>query len=489
MLSSEPKQLQFILNTIREHSYIRTVKGKVVVETNLVLKGKRVCPKAWQVVHNVSEDRWKSCKQKFIEGVITVTHKNRGRTGFRDKTTAAIGWMQFLFERIGDYMPHSSEIHLPCCYSKTSLHARMRSEFLDRGISDNGIICYDHFSRVWKMHLSEFKICKKSGFAKCATCTQLKELYEKATTNHERERINHLLKLHMEQVERERKRYHYHREKAEKEPEELLTIIIDGMDQNKTNLPNFMTEDKSSSNLLKLQTHITGSIVHTGVASGRIPFAHIDLNQIPHDSNLTMNILLEVLKEVKNHLAKVLYLQLDNCFRENKNRFLLSLMELMVEIDIFEEIYVSFLPVGHTHENVDQMFSKISARLQHNNTYTLNDLEDIVTASYTPPIKPRSLSKQPLFNIKEWLLPHMSGRMQGHSKPHNFRFHKVQGKAYMQYRLWCTDPWEPTTIDVNGEQVPGLKCLKTWRSFINHGESYHSASYMDIAVGFPTTEV
>ncbi|XP_006815072.2 uncharacterized protein LOC102804474 [Saccoglossus kowalevskii] len=461
MLPSETSQSQFILDTIREHSFTKTVKDKVVVETNLILKGKRVCPKSWQIVHNVTEDRWKSCKDKFIQGIITITHKNCGRTGSRDKTTAAIGWMRFLFERIGDYMPHNSEIHLPCCYSKTSLHARMRNEFLARGISENGIICYDHFTRVWKMHLPEFKICKKSGFAKCTICTNLKELYEKATTNFEREKINGLLKLHMDQVEKERKRYHYHREKAEKEPEELLTIIIDGMDQNKTDLPHLMTEDKATSNLLKLRTHITGSIVHTGVTSGKIPFAHIDVNQIPHDSNLTMNILLDVLSEVKTHLAKVLYLQLDNCFRENKNRFLLSLMELMVEINVFEEIFVSFLPVGHTHENVDQMFSKISTKLGHRNTYTIDDLEETVTASYTPPIKSCGLLKKPLYNIKDWLLPHITGKMQGHSKPHNFRFHKVGGRAYMQYRLWCTDKWQPTTIDANGDQVPGLRCLKS----------------------------
>nr|XP_006815072.1 PREDICTED: uncharacterized protein LOC102804474 [Saccoglossus kowalevskii] len=174
-----------------------------------------------------------------------------------------------------------------------------------------------------------------------------------------------------------------------------------------------------------------------------------------------MNILLDVLSEVKTHLAKVLYLQLDNCFRENKNRFLLSLMELMVEINVFEEIFVSFLPVGHTHENVDQMFSKISTKLGHRNTYTIDDLEETVTASYTPPIKSCGLLKKPLYNIKDWLLPHITGKMQGHSKPHNFRFHKVGGRAYMQYRLWCTDKWQPTTIDANGDQVPGLRCLKS----------------------------
>ncbi|XP_070534121.1 uncharacterized protein [Ptychodera flava] len=31
----------------------------------------------------------------------------------------------------------------------------------------------------------------------------------------------------------------------------------------------------------------------------------------------------------------------------------------------------------------------------------------------------------------------------------------------MQYRQWCTDPWEPSQRDENGEQVPGIRCLKS----------------------------
>ncbi|XP_070534490.1 uncharacterized protein [Ptychodera flava] len=181
------------------------------------------------------------------------------------------------------------------------------------------------------------------------------------------------------------------------------------------------------------------------------------MNQFPHDSNLTMNILLEVLVESKDHLAKALYLQLDNCFRENKNRFLLSLMALLIQLDIFEEIYVNFLPVGHTHENVDQMFSKISVGLKRANAYTVEDLISIIESSYTPAIKVALSTK--MLNIKEWLIPHMHRNFKGHSRPHNFRFRKVDGKAYMQYREWCTDPWHPLPRD--GVETPGLLCLMT----------------------------
>ena len=44
------------------------------------------------------------------------------------------------------------------------------------------------------------------------------------------------------------------------EPEKYLTIIIDGMDQAKTNIPQPVQESKSTNNLWRIRTHITGTI-------------------------------------------------------------------------------------------------------------------------------------------------------------------------------------------------------------------------------------
>ena len=46
----------------------------------------------------------------------------------------------------------------------------------------------------------------------------------------------------------------------------------------------------------------------------------------------------------------------DNCWRENKNRFLFSFLSGLVELDVFEEITCNFLLVGHTGNEVDQLF-------------------------------------------------------------------------------------------------------------------------------------
>lgn len=139
----------------------------------------------------------------------------------------------------------------------------------------------------------------------------------------------------------ERRKYYYHREKSRSEPNKYITIIIDGMDQNKTNVPNISQPSKSTSSLWKVRTHLTGALVHTKMEKGKLVFAFFDLLQWPHDSNLTISILLAVLVQVQTKLhilPEVLYLQLDNTCRENKNKYVFSFLALLVQLKIFKKV-------------------------------------------------------------------------------------------------------------------------------------------------------
>ena len=51
-------------------------------------------------------------------------------------------------------------------------------------------------------------------------------------------------------------------------------------------------------------------------------------------------------------LPRKLYLQVD-VGAENKNRWMISYLSLLIEIGMFDIIKMSFLPVGHTHEDID----------------------------------------------------------------------------------------------------------------------------------------
>lgn len=75
-------------------------------------------------------------------------------------------------------------------------------------------------------------------------------------------------------------------------------------------------------------------------------FDYFDPLQWPHDSNLTISVLLAILQQVQSKLGalpKILYLQLDNTSRENKNKYLLSFLAHLVELKIFKKVYIIFI--------------------------------------------------------------------------------------------------------------------------------------------------
>jgi len=113
----------------------------------------------------------------------------------------------------------------------------------------------------------------------------------------------------------ERRKYYKHVQKAKQNPNKYLSIILDGMDQSKTFLPHFLYHSKYTQSMWKLKVHLLGVIVH-GVGI----YGFMDFFQYPHSANLTISTIMSVLVMLKDSLPSTLYLQMDNCFRENKNR-------------------------------------------------------------------------------------------------------------------------------------------------------------------------
>ena len=139
----------------------------------------------------------------------------------------------------------------------------------------------------------------------------------------------------------ERRKYYIHREKARSEPHKYVTIIIDGMDQSKTNIPHLLHTTKSTQNLWRLRTHLTGVLVHTKSSRGKVAYGFYVILQFPRDCNLTIHALLKALADLccsGKPLPRVLYLQLDNCFREDKNKYFFSFCSLLVQRKLFQKV-------------------------------------------------------------------------------------------------------------------------------------------------------
>jgi hypothetical protein len=120
---------------------------------------------------------------------------------------------------------------------------------------------------------------------------------------------------------------------------------------------------------LGFQLHVVGVTMHGG------PYTAFAVSNPPSYAtcaNVTVTAIMRVLqasaKVIRNQPADnmvqfwpdTLHVQMDNCAKDNKNAMVFSFLGMLVARDHFKEITVGFLLVGHTHDEVDQMFSSFS---------------------------------------------------------------------------------------------------------------------------------
>lgn len=190
-----------------------------------------------------------------------------------------------------------------------------------------------------------------------------------------------LLNEHRKAQGLEREKLAKHRNKCYKNPEKYLGICIDGMDQKKTELPHFTRCPKSMDEKYFIAIHVVGCLVFNRQLTANV---FLNYPNIHNDSNLTIHVIQHILNTWEGVLPPVLYLQLDNTARENKNKFVMAYLNMLVYTGVFRKVKVSFLLVGHTHDQIDQMFSKFSSKLNKRKAFRLDTLSAIIKESYNP---------------------------------------------------------------------------------------------------------
>jgi len=62
--------------------------------------------------------------------------------------------------------------------------------------------------------------------------------------------------------------------------------------------------------------------------------------------------------------------------KDNKNHYLLAYLSLLIARDVYEEVKLGFLVVGHTHEDIDGCFGCLSKNLkEQNNCILVNSMK------------------------------------------------------------------------------------------------------------------
>ena len=179
------------------------------------------------------------------------------------------------------------------------------------------------------------------------------------------------------------------------------------------------------------------------------------MEHIPHNPNMIIDALQKTLKFVEKRdggtLPPTLYLQFDNCLRENKNAYVCAYLSMLIERGVFKRIYMSFLPVGHTHDIVDQVNSRLSVACRNVDIPSRQDLIAIMEDAYTP--KPRVIKLDKIADFKRLVNPngdkhYRDAHIHEHSgilKPLHFCFEKdgagrasVKCKSTLDDEHWGT---------------------------------------------------
>ena len=127
---------------------------------------------------------------------------------------------------------------------------------------------------------------------------------------------------------------------------------------------------------------------------------------VASDPNLTIHCLQKTLQNVESArgvLPPKVAIQLDNCWRENKNAYVVAYLAWLVERCIFSEIHLSCLPVGHTHNEADQCASCFSLASRNRDITCLNELVSVLEVSYHP--RPEVEYVMEVANVKQMMNP------------------------------------------------------------------------------------
>lgn len=415
-----------------QNSLVCNHRATVLPEERCVLSGCLVCSECWRVVHGISKSRYYELKGK----TSPAKDSRDGQKYDKPRTADAVNFIRDSAVSHGEVQPNSGLIMLPTCYS-------IQNMYQDYVQSHDNPYCLKHFRRLVIERFPEVKASERSSFTECKECSMIRKAKSANLSKRERLLIEEQKRAHLLVQRIAREKYYKHIKKAKDNPQKYCSIIVDNMDQAKTNLPRLPSYHKGDVNLTRIHHHVTGILSH---GQGKA-FIFTWTDKFPSDTNITMNCLLKVFEDLsmQGQLPPVLYLQADNSAKDNKNFILLGFLGSLVQRKIFQKVKLSFLMVGHTHEDVDQLFSRVSIQIGNKAIKTLDHLHAEIQQSYHP--EPMTTFLENIWDYRGLALE-SPVQLSGHKSPHIFKFKLVEEEVKLFYKEWPMERSAYKCVDI-----------------------------------------
>ena len=307
-------------------------QGKVGMRTDCFnWKGIFICTKMFAELSGQSVYSITKVIQSHILGKTEFIHGNSGTQKFSGRTMAFKIWMRAFLERNSQSAPDSRVQVLAHWVTKNALYEMYKEETAEPHIA------LSTFRQYIKSHFGpnrqdqsepQVRFSKYSSHSVCEQCCPFNAARITCKNKDDLKKINGLKARHFDLVGGARYKMEEIKQGAIQFPEESIIIQIDGMDNSKSYCPRMKDKSKKFVGLLRLPTKIQGCIIYSGnyVNKRKIVF-YLNHDQFPQSSNMvvsTIQKLLEVIVKDSVKLPRKLHVFADNCYRENKNRFVIS---------------------------------------------------------------------------------------------------------------------------------------------------------------------
>jgi len=346
-----------------------------------IFQGVHACPRRFRRIFAVKPRMWSTLKkqveQPVMDSSVWGVRPSDSPAGMCGEMAAS--WFRKWAELVGCYPPNAAtsiQIHIDA-KTKTTIWGLFVLEQPDYAIS------YQHFAKVMGEEAARPpKICmrhKKDVSSACSDCIRLNENLAAALESRD---FNHIeaakkvLAAHCERVRQERRFYMDTITQASYSPAPLLSCVWDIMDQKKCNFPNWKGPlALAMAGAQRMPLKLLGFTWH-----GDRWYGFTAPPWVPKGANLTCSAVYLALLDAKERRARlppVLKICIDGG-SENWNHTTFSFFSHLVTIRVFSEVWLFRMPVGHTHNDQDQKYSRISVGLHG------ADSMDTGCASLTP---------------------------------------------------------------------------------------------------------
>ncbi|KAL3698184.1 hypothetical protein R1sor_012260 [Riccia sorocarpa] len=380
--------------------------------------------------------------------------------------------MKSFFQQTAEPLPHKESrnentdgiiYRLPKALSRDDVYREILRKMEAVGMTAISRVAFDN---LWKKEFSNYGMHNSSAFAKCLLCVKFTTMLQRERRSAERAKLELDREKHLKHQMSGRTVYYSHRELSTSSPSLYLSFIHDAMDLAKTIIPRLCDKVKTlmgSVQPLPLKQLRDYENFHTDKKLGDLHFtdqtSHPLFNALMDEEVFNTTVLAkkrqskeefflmegadnsELQASTMMILPPNLYIQLDNSAKDNKNWAMMAFCSELVARGCCKMITMSFLVVGHTHEDVDAFFSKVNAAQAGKDIESLPHFLAVVYHAQSSKAYPRVI--QEVANYKEHVKDYME-KITGQSAPVTIRFYMRDNIPVYQVQEKYGGEWVPS---------------------------------------------